>query len=100
MSERRSSNTLAPPRRLVVRAPNWVGDAVMSLGGLRELRRVVGDGHLAIAARPWVAGIYEEARVADEILPVERRSWRDVFPAAATVRSGRYDAAVLFQNAF
>jgi heptosyltransferase-2 len=87
-------------RSLLVRAPNWVGDAVMSLGGLREVRRIAGGARLAVAARPWVAGIYEEAQVADEIVVLERRSWRDALAAAATLRAGRFDVAVLFQNAF
>ena len=58
-------------RSCIVRAPNWVGDAVMSLGGLREVRRALGRAHLAVAARPWVAGIYEEAGVADEVIPLD-----------------------------
>jgi heptosyltransferase-2 len=88
------------PRSIVVRAPNWVGDAVMSLGALREVRRIVGDARLAVAARPWVAGIYQESGVADEVVSFERRSWRDAFAHARLLRSKRYDAAVLLQNAF
>jgi heptosyltransferase-2 len=87
-------------RRVFVRAPNWIGDAVMALGGLREIRRIVGDAHLAVAARPWVAGIYEESGVVDEVIPLERRGWRDAFAAASALRSRRFDVAVLFQNAF
>lgn len=85
-------------RSVVVRAPNWVGDAVMSLGALREIRRVA--GRLAVAARPWVAGIFEEAGVADEVVPLERRSWRDAVAHVRLLRAGRYEAAVLLQNAF
>ncbi|HQR37514.1 MAG TPA: lipopolysaccharide heptosyltransferase II [Blastocatellia bacterium] len=87
-------------RSCIVRAPNWIGDAVMSLGALREIRRALGDAELAIAARPWVAGIYEEARVADQVIQLERRSWRDAFAAARGIRSGQFDCAVLLQNAF
>lgn len=86
-------------RACVVRAPNWVGDAVMSLGGLRELRRIIGGARLAVAARPWVAAIYEETGIVDEIVSLERHSWRDVFAHAAALRRGGYDAAILFQNA-
>jgi heptosyltransferase-2 len=87
-------------RACVVRAPNWVGDAVMSLGGLRELRRLIGGARLAVAARPWVAAIYEETGIVDEVIPLDRRSWRDALSHAAAIRSGGYDLAVLFQNAF
>jgi heptosyltransferase II len=85
--------------RIVVRVPNWLGDAVMSLGGLRAVRQLVPDAHLTVLARPSVADLFREARVADEVLAVERRSWRDVVRISRTVRSGRFDVAVLFQNA-
>lgn len=84
----------------IVRAPNWIGDAVMSLGALREIRRALGSAHLAIAARPWVAGIYEEARIADRVIQLERRTWRDAIAASREIRIGGYDCAVLLQNAF
>jgi lipopolysaccharide heptosyltransferase II len=87
-------------RSCVLRAPNWVGDAVMSLAGLREVRRIVGDGHLAVAAPSRVAGIFEEAGIADEVVALERRSWRDTLATAAMLRERRFDVAVLFQNAF
>lgn len=85
---------------VIVRAPNWVGDAVMALGGLREVRRIVGDGRLTVAARPWVAGIFEQTGLVDDVVPVERRSWRDVVGFARTLKARSFDAAVLFQNAF
>src|SRR5688500_7125222 len=84
----------APVRRpvsILVRAPNWVGDAVMSLGALREVRRVAGGGRVTVAARPWVAGIFEEAGVADEVVALEGRAWG----AARAIRARRVDAAVL-----
>lgn len=87
-------------RSCIVRAPNWVGDAVMALGGLREVRRIVGDARLTVAARPWVAGIFQEAGIADEIITIERHSWLDVFRMARALRERRFDLAVLFQNAF
>jgi heptosyltransferase-2 len=85
---------------VVVRAPNWVGDAVMSLGGLREVRRIVGGARLAVAARPWVAGIFEESGVADEVISLERRSWRDALTAVRELRRRRFASAVLFPNSF
>jgi heptosyltransferase-2 len=90
----------APLRALVVRAPNWIGDAVMSLGALREIRRIAGTARLAVAARPWVAGIFEESGLVDEIVPIEGRSWRDAVGLAAELRERSFDAAVLLQNAF
>jgi heptosyltransferase-2 len=72
----------------------------MALGGLRAVRQVAPDARLAVLSRPAVADVFRVANVADEILAVERRSWRDTARTVRQVRSGGYDAAVLFQNAF
>jgi heptosyltransferase-2 len=41
--------------KVLVRAPNWVGDAILSLPAIRALRAALPGAHLALAARPWVA---------------------------------------------
>jgi ADP-heptose:LPS heptosyltransferase len=35
---------------IVVRAPNWVGDAVMSVAALRELRRLFPNSHISVVS--------------------------------------------------
>lgn len=90
--------------RLLVRATNWVGDAVMSLPALAAIRRRFPDAHIAILARPWVAGLYRHEPFADEIIPFQPgerlQAWRDRRAAAASLRAMRFDCAVLLQNAF
>ena len=44
--------------KILVRAANWVGDAVLSLPALRAIRESNPQAHIAILARPWVAGLY------------------------------------------
>lgn len=88
------------PESCIVRVPNWIGDAVMSLGAVRELRRIVGPKRLGVAARAWVAGIFEESGLADEVIQIEGRSSRDALRAACAMRERRYDVAVLLPNSF
>ena len=40
--------------RFVVFAPNWLGDAVMALPAIADLRRALPDASLTIAARPAI----------------------------------------------
>lgn len=89
-------NPLAQSRRVLVRATNWIGDAVMTLPALRELRRALPDAHLSILARPWVGEIFERDAVADRVIEY-RQNWRRT---AASLRDQKFDAAVLLQNAF
>lgn len=84
------------PDYLLVRGTNWIGDTVMSLAALRELRRIFPDAHLAVYVKEWVAGVLRGQGIADEIIsfPDNESGFK------ARNRLGRFDAAVLFQNAF
>ena len=44
--------------RLVVIAPNWLGDAVMSLPAFADLRRYYPSAEITVAARPSVAPMF------------------------------------------
>jgi heptosyltransferase-2 len=79
-------------RRLLVRAPNWVGDVVLSLPAVRDLRRAFPEARLSMLARPWVADLYGGVAEVDEVLP-------SVGLRADTARvRGAFDAAVLLPN--
>jgi heptosyltransferase-2 len=80
--------------RLLVRAPNWVGDVVLSLPALRDLRANFETARLEVLARPWVADLY---RAVDEVDAV--RESRGALQDAAALR-GQFDTAVLFPNSF
>jgi ADP-heptose:LPS heptosyltransferase len=43
--------------RLLVVAPNWLGDSVMALPAIQTLRDAWPGAHLAVAARPSVAAL-------------------------------------------
>ena len=55
-------------KRLVI-APNWIGDAVMSLPFLRALRRAGPNDRLTVLARRGPATIYRAEGSVDEVLP-------------------------------
>jgi heptosyltransferase-2 len=60
--------------RLIVRAPNWLGDAVMALPALEAVRRAFDGKTIVLAALSSVAPIFEERTGAapDEILVIDR----------------------------
>ena len=82
--------------RIVVRAPTWVGDAVMSVPALRELRRVLPGSHITVAAAAGTADIFAEADFIDDVLIHES----GFLPVVRQLRRGKFDLALLFQNAF
>ena len=46
-------------KRLVILAPNWLGDAVMALPAIADVRRGAPDAHVAVAARAPVAPLFQ-----------------------------------------
>ena len=81
-------------KRLVV-APNWIGDAVMSLPLLSALRRAHPSDSLAVLARGGPAAIYRADASADVVL-LRSSFLSDV----STLRRGRFDEAWLLPNSF
>jgi heptosyltransferase II len=84
--------------RIVVRGTNWVGDAVMQIPALRELRRVFSGSQITLATRSWAQGIFEDANFIDDILPFEKDD--SIFKQAKLWRERKFDAAILFTNSF
>lgn len=91
-------------QKIVVRATNWVGDAVMSIPALQALRERFPAAHISILARPWVAGLYGREPFCDELIPYDAprgwKGWSAKWSAASDLRRREFDCAILFQNAF
>ncbi len=85
-----------------MRGVNWVGDAVMTVPALRELRRVLPHAHITLATRSWAEGLFADADFIDDLLIYDRRprDFRAVARQAREWRRRRFDLALLFQNAF
>src|ERR1039457_6804226 len=85
----------------MVRATNWLGDAVMSLPAIRAIRQVLPHAQVVVVARPWVADLYaRESSIDRIILYPAAKGLRAKREFAAHLREKRFDAAILLQNAF
>ena len=81
--------------KILIRATNWVGDAIMALPALRAVRSRFPEAEISILARPYVAAIYKEQQVCDNMMLVEDA--RDIL---SELRAQKFDTALLLQNAF
>jgi lipopolysaccharide heptosyltransferase II len=90
--------------RILIRATNWVGDAIMALPALRAVRTRFPDAQIAILARPYVADIYRDQQICDHFIPYDPRGGHaGIFGRerlAGDLRSQKFDFALLLQNAF
>ncbi len=91
---------VAEPRNILVRATNWVGDAVMSLPAIRAVRTRFPAARITLLAKPWVLELYSREQVADEILPYGAATIRQKVRFAHELRRRDFDCAILLQNAF
>jgi len=85
------------PARFVIRAPNWLGDAVMAIPAMAALRAAYPVSHLTIATPASVAPLFtEKTPVApDAVLALDGgRAGVDA------LKAGHFDACVLLPNSF
>ncbi len=88
--------------KILVRGTNWIGDAVMSIPALRELRRIFPDAQITLHTRAWADGLFRDASFIDDLVTFETQRWkfRDVLDNSGFLRDDEYDLAVLFPNSF
>jgi heptosyltransferase-2 len=93
-----------PPASLLVRATNWLGDAVMTTPALAAVREGFPDARIVLLARPPVAELFRHHPDVDEVMLYERPGRHEGgfgrLRLAGELRRRRFDGALLLQNAF
>jgi len=90
--------------KILIRATNWVGDAIMALPALRAVRKRFPEAEIAILARPYVADIYRDQVICNQLIAYDPKgshagiSGRERL--ASELRAQKFDVALLLQNAF
>lgn len=88
-------------KKVLLRAPNWLGDAAVATPAMRAIRAKFPDAVITVMARPSVAGVFASAKFVDRVWTEPRPSGlRDWLRLTAEVRRQRFDLAVLFPNSF
>jgi heptosyltransferase-2 len=95
---RRAAIATAGIGRVLVRAPNWLGDTVMAVPAVRALRRALPDAELWCLGT-WVASLLEAEPGIDRLLE-HPRGWPARFRLAREVRRAGIDLAILLPNSF
>jgi lipopolysaccharide heptosyltransferase II len=90
--------------KILVRATNWVGDAVISIPALEAIRNLRREAEIVILGYPAVIDLYREQGFADRLFAYEHRgSHQGVWGRerlAGKLRRERFDTVLLLQNAF
>src|SRR6185295_5467065 len=91
-------------KRLVVRGPNWIGDAVMCEPALVALRRLFPSAEITLLAKPNISEVLRGSPGFDRVLayevPGRHAGLAGKWALASQLRRENFHLAVLFQNAF
>ncbi|MDA2909721.1 lipopolysaccharide heptosyltransferase II [Nitrospiraceae bacterium AH_259_D15_M11_P09] len=91
-------------KRLLVRTPNWIGDAVMSEPALSAVRKLFPSAEITWLAKPAIAELFQGHPACDKVVVYEDRGRHSgitgKWALAETLRGQRYELAILLQNAF
>lgn len=90
--------------RVLIRVPNWLGDAVMAIPALHALRAAFPKAHVAVDARPGIAPLFDSVSVVDEVHVCSAsggfRNLREKCAHAGVLRREKFDTGILLTNSF
>jgi lipopolysaccharide heptosyltransferase II len=90
-------------QNLLIRGTNWVGDSVMAIPALREIRRIFKRAHISLLVRPWVRDVYSAVDFVDSVLVYDKDGVHHGLGGGrrliSDLRRHGYDGAILLQNA-
>jgi len=79
------------PDRILIRAPNWVGDCVMAMPAVQRIRERFTKAHIALLAKTKVLDVWRNNPHLDEVLP---------HTDLGLLPEKKFDLAILFPNSF
>ena len=87
--------------KILIRGPNWVGDAVLAIPALKAVRRRYPEAEITLLVRPWVAGLFTSAPFIDKLWsenkPTGLADWSRIL---REIRDRDFDLALLLPNSF
>lgn len=91
-------------RKILVRAVNWLGDAVMTTPALQAVRETFPDAEITLLANPLVSQLLSGHPAIDRVITFERSGKHGGIAGrlrlAAELRNERFDLALILPNSF
>lgn len=91
-------------KRVLVRAPNWIGDSVMCLPALESLKALFPSSEITVLTKPRSVPVFQNNPFIKDVFGYDdkkrHKGLRGRLRLAGELKERRFDLAVLFQNAF
>jgi heptosyltransferase-2 len=85
-----------PPRRILIRGTNWLGDAVMTTPALLRLREKFPDAHIALLTPAKLADLWQHHPAVNET--ISSAADETIFATAQKLRAGKFNLALVLPN--
>jgi heptosyltransferase-2 len=86
------------PRRIFVRAPNWVGDLVMATPAFARIRAGYPDAHITVGLRPYLRTLLDGNAWFDEVVDLPKSGALGLWRQARALRRSGFDLAIVLPN--
>jgi len=91
-------------KRVLVRAPNWIGDSVMCLPALESLKALFPSSEITVLTKPRSVPVFQSNPLIKDVVGYDdkkrHKGLRGRLRLARELKGRGFDLAVLFQNAF
>lgn len=92
------------PGRILIRATNWIGDAIMTTPAVRTVRENFPKAFIAMLAYPWVADVFDASPYLNEVILFHKKERHNgvygMWHLSQELADRNFDMAILLQNAF
>ncbi len=85
-----------PPRRILVRGTNWLGDAVMTTPALLRLREKFPEAHITLLTQAKLADLWQHHPAINET--IDLTDSESIFAIAKKLHDGKFDFALVLPN--
>lgn len=91
-------------KRILIKTPNWLGDAVMSLPTIKAMRYLFPDSHISVLSRASLAELFRYERAVDDVIPYESSTGLKKIGAEIRLikqlKLKRFDLALILPRSF
>ncbi len=92
------------PESILIRSTNWIGDAVMTIPAVRDIRNNFPKSRITMLALPWVADVFRHSPWVDDIFIYDKggkhKGFSGKYRLIRNLKEKRFSATILLQNAF
>jgi heptosyltransferase-2 len=92
------------PEKVLIRAPNWLGDAVMAVPSMQMLRKHFKDSHITVASQKPLDDFYTAQPWCDDVVIIEKnrglKGIRARYKSSRSLEEHGFDVGILYPNSF